>query len=492
MATATITTLPAEILDLVFFDHCDVVDRAAVGRVCRRWRHLGRCRWRSRGHRYERPTWIDIVKACCDGRETAARWLVQEGAHWHCPLRPADDWACIEALRRHRPDLVSWLRDCGARWNLRTRAYALAKGYADALDQGAADGLGVSHRDKVAIATLGDLPLLKSVPLDGPTLRDDLDDIAVAAARFGHLSVLEWLEHKHACRFSAVCAFAAGRGGHSAVVHWLTCRRVYAAVAVEVAIVGDIDVLGIHRGNYSASHVPGIVSVVAAHGHLHALNGLIDVLPPGGDRTRIRVCKAAVHRLPKQQVLPFLRALVDRFGADRVLSWLPPGTVDCAIERNLCDVAAWMIDLGCGWPSVSTRRGVGRSSSNLVVWALIDLVDGTSARASLFFRALADGWKPPPGSLYRSLCAMEHAYVQNSTRNAPAEVVLRALIDCGHCPWTDKARRLALAVCSTETALLALSGLEARDATAHAESIRIAHPHKYAALIARLDASSSL
>ncbi|AVK76597.1 F-box incomplete domain containing protein [Pandoravirus neocaledonia] len=492
-ARATIAVLPAEVLDLVFFSHGDVIDRAIVGRVCRRWRHLGRCRWRSRGHRYERPTWIDIVGACCDGRETVARWLVNESAHWHCPLGPADGWACVEAVRLCRADLVPWLRGHGARWTVYTRTKALARGYAGALDEGAADDLVMSQTDVDAIAASGDTALLQRLAM--PPLCSDLDlgGIAVSAARAGHLSVLEWLVRKHAFRFPTACVYAAAMKGHAAVVRWLTDAGTPMAATVGAVMAGDVGWLVSRWGHRLDAHARKIISIVAAHGRRPTLDRIMSALPIENRHARAIVCDCAVRYMPKREVLPFLVALVDRFGSVRVVSWLAPPTVGRAIDRDLCNVVAWMIDLGCEWPwSNLSSHSLRKSPRNLVVHALTDAIDHTRAHEPFFFRALADGWKPRRSALCRALCAMAHTRAQNATRTEPSETVIRALIECGHCPWTDKARRLALAMCSIETALLALSGLEARDMAAHVESIRATHPHRHEALVAYLKASPSL
>ncbi|AVK76378.1 F-box domain containing protein [Pandoravirus neocaledonia] len=493
-AKATIATLPPEVLDLIFFSHADFVDRAIIGRVCRQWRSIGRCRWRRKQHRYERPTWIDIVGACCDGRETVARWLVDESAHWHCPLGPADGWACVEALRRRNPDLVPWLRNHDARWSAYTRAKALSKGYMGAIEEGTADGLVMSQTDVDAVAASGDLLFLQRLAV--PPLCDygDLLGVAVSAARAGHLSVLEWLAHEHAFRFPTACVYAAAMKGHTAIVRWLA--RIGVPMAADVAVLMDESTLPVAFVNHWVqrldAHTREIVSVIAIHGRRCMLDRMIDALPAENRRVRATVCEGAVRHLPKCEVMAFLMGLADRFGTERVVSWLPPSTVGRAIERDLCEVVTWMIDLGCGWPLPKRRsRDSRRPPGNLVAWAMIDAIDGVDARMSLFSRALAGGWRPRPNALRRSLCAMEHTRTQNSTRTEPCEIVVRALIQCGHCAWTDKARRLALCVCSTETALLALTDLAAGDATAHIESIRITHPHRYAALVARLGASSN-
>jgi hypothetical protein len=342
----------------------------------------------------------------------------------------------------------------------------------------------MSRTDIVAIAESGNLSLLQS--LDESLLVRHHTRIAISAARVGNLSVLEWLVRDRAYHPRASCLYAAGMGGHAAVVRWIA-NGANMAVAVEAAMAGDCVSLKSHR--WSLGIARNLASIAASHGHHQVLNTIIDALPSSDRHIGASVCASAIHHLPKHNVLPFLASLAERFDADRMVSWLSPVAMAYAIARGLCDVTSWMVNLGCRWPwSNSHSRDLRKPLRGLVIWALIDAVNGDGVHMSLFFRALADGWKPTADALYRALNAMALTRTQHATRTQGSEVVIRALIESGHCPWTDKARRLALAVCSTDTALLALSGLDARDASVHIESIRATYPHRYVALVQRLGA----
>ncbi|AJF97287.1 hypothetical protein TW95_gp0553 [Pandoravirus inopinatum] len=464
-----IECLPSELLHIVFFEHCNVIDRAAIGRTCRLWRAIGRRRRRCR-ERYERPSWIDIVGALCEGKPGVAMWLVDQADSWHCPLLPPDQRACLRVIKRGRPDLVPWLRQKGARWTPKARAKAIARGYAAALREGSSDGLEATDIDLLSAARSGNVGILEHlrdrVSGNSMAARFLARRALMAAAHAGHVPVLDWLAslgHVHAGNVSAVIA---RERGHMHVVEWFSARGIrpmHAAPLLEAIAQGNLVAVEVLAPTDPIKCCT-LVAAAARAGHMDILEWLVV------DRCAFRfgACEAAIMNLANDRVMEFIVRIDRRLMSADMRAQVRRRVMPAAINRRLADVVMWMVDRGCRWPR----------QARLVDWAVVQLMDGacTDATSTTLARALSDGWVPPAGSLLRLMRAAAHMRA-HSFATEPVDAVAQMLVRSGRCAWTDEARQIAVSACAVDTALAALEGLDPDGLEPYLRLARSVRPH---------------
>ena len=174
------------------------------------WLRANRCKWNPRA----------ICRAAAEsGNLEVLQWARDNGCHWNSDT-------CMSAARSGHLSVLQWARAQGCAWDFTTCRAAAKGGHLVVLQWAIANGC----------------PTTQTWQTNG-----SLQSIAEAAAEFGQVEVLQWVEQcvgVGQIQLHRICEFAA-KGGHLEVLQWARAngRGLYGSECQFAAAKGHLHVL---------------------------------------------------------------------------------------------------------------------------------------------------------------------------------------------------------------------------------------------------------
>jgi len=344
-------TLPIELVDIILRSAGALV-RPILARVCAKWRDMLRVPRKKRFHEnrsYRRRfTTPGVYSHKCTSPAMCATFYMSrliDAGHWALLDWMVDTFVCLKGAMERGDGTQEYVcAQLASRGDL-ARLCAMIQKYRFRWD-------GVVL---YAAARYGHLHVVEWAHTVAAYYSAD---ICPGAARGGHMGILEWAVAKGLSMGVEVFKCAA-KGGHLAVLKWLHGHRPFVwnqSITLDAAFKGDLHIVQWAMANAFACNIDDICDMGASGGHLP----VIEWAMANGAVWDARLCASAL-----------------RNGHCGVFEWLHAH--DCPMDESACSAAAQTGNLralqrlraaGCPWSNDSTLYAAMRKQWDVLEWAI--------------------------------------------------------------------------------------------------------------------------